>query len=144
MEKKDEKRERDEKELRQFQKWFKQLGMTLEEAYDQFMGELEEQEDDLILAAQCSDCLKLNIPPKQKDPGRFTVQCCFGKVQERALCDLGSSISLMPLSFARKWKIGKLTTLESMEIILADQSILKPSGEITDVLVKIKDLAFAV
>ncbi|MCI93216.1 hypothetical protein A2U01_0114514, partial [Trifolium medium] len=36
------KREQDEKELRQFQKWFKQLGMTLEEAYIEFIGELEE------------------------------------------------------------------------------------------------------
>ncbi|MCI01932.1 hypothetical protein A2U01_0022962, partial [Trifolium medium] len=40
--KKDEKREKDEMELRQFQKWFKQLGMTLEEAYEEFMGELED------------------------------------------------------------------------------------------------------
>ncbi|MCI56289.1 hypothetical protein A2U01_0077540, partial [Trifolium medium] len=59
-------------------------------------------------------------------------------------CDLGSSISLMPLSFARKWKIGKLTTPDSMEIILADQSIVRPSGKIKDVIVKIKDLAFPV
>ncbi|MCI74575.1 hypothetical protein A2U01_0095839, partial [Trifolium medium] len=64
--------------------------MTLEEAYDEFMEELEEQHEDLILVAQCSDCLRLSIPPKQKDPGRFTVQCCFGNVKERALCDLGS------------------------------------------------------
>ncbi|MCI57514.1 hypothetical protein A2U01_0078765, partial [Trifolium medium] len=31
-----------------------------------------------------------------------------------------------------------------MDIILADQSILKPSGEIKDVIVKIKDLGFPV
>ncbi|MCI69096.1 hypothetical protein A2U01_0090357, partial [Trifolium medium] len=41
-EEKNEKREKDEEELRQFQKWFAQLGMTLEEAYIEFMGELEE------------------------------------------------------------------------------------------------------
>ncbi|MCI90650.1 hypothetical protein A2U01_0111944, partial [Trifolium medium] len=49
-------------------------------------------------------------------------------------------ISLMPLSFAKKWKIGKLNTTDTMEIVLADQSILHPSAIIKDVLVKIKDL----
>ncbi|MCI43466.1 hypothetical protein A2U01_0064703, partial [Trifolium medium] len=33
--------EKDEKQLRQFQKWFAQLGMTLEESYLEFMEELE-------------------------------------------------------------------------------------------------------
>ncbi|PNX97142.1 hypothetical protein L195_g020365 [Trifolium pratense] len=42
VEKTKDKREKDEDELRHFQKWFKQLGMTLEEAYDEFMDELEE------------------------------------------------------------------------------------------------------
>ncbi|MCI41308.1 hypothetical protein A2U01_0062541, partial [Trifolium medium] len=42
IEVKKEKREKDEEELLQFQKWFKQLGMTLDEAYMEFMGELEE------------------------------------------------------------------------------------------------------
>ncbi|PNY00101.1 hypothetical protein L195_g023376 [Trifolium pratense] len=37
----EEKRKRDEKELRQLQKWFKQLWLTLEEAYDEFMEELD-------------------------------------------------------------------------------------------------------
>ncbi|MCI52201.1 hypothetical protein A2U01_0073445, partial [Trifolium medium] len=80
------------------------MGMTLEEAYEEFMGELEEQyEEDEILAAECSHCLRSKFPPKQKDPGTFTVPYCFGNVKERALCDLGSSINLMPLSFAKKW-----------------------------------------
>ncbi|MCI18541.1 hypothetical protein A2U01_0039695, partial [Trifolium medium] len=102
--------------------------MTLEEAYDEFMGELQEQyEEDKVLAAECSHCVKSRLPPKCKDPGRFTVPYCIGKAKERALCDLGSSISLMPLSFAKKWNVGKLTTTEAMEIVLADQSILNPS-----------------
>ncbi|MCI58164.1 hypothetical protein A2U01_0079417, partial [Trifolium medium] len=62
----------------------------------------------------------------------------------RALCDLGSSISLMPLSFGKKWKIGKLDTTDTLEIVLADQSILCPSAIIKDVLVEIKDLVFPV
>ncbi|MCI86243.1 hypothetical protein A2U01_0107523, partial [Trifolium medium] len=59
--------------------------------------------------------LRKETPTKQKDPGTFTVPVCFGSVQKRALCDLGSSISLMPLHFARKWKIGQLDTTHTME-----------------------------
>ncbi|MCI01706.1 hypothetical protein A2U01_0022733, partial [Trifolium medium] len=75
---------------------------------------------------------------------RFTVPCCIGKAKERALCYLGYSISLMPMYFTKKWNVGKLTTTETMELILADQSVLNPSGIIKDVLVKIKDLVFPV
>jgi PHD/YefM family antitoxin component YafN of YafNO toxin-antitoxin module len=35
-------REQDEEELPQLKKWFEKLRMTLEEAYDEFMGELDE------------------------------------------------------------------------------------------------------
>ncbi|PNX96610.1 hypothetical protein L195_g019820 [Trifolium pratense] len=38
----EEKRKRDENELRQLQKRFKQLGLTFEEAYDEFTEELDE------------------------------------------------------------------------------------------------------
>jgi hypothetical protein len=34
--------EKDEEELLEFKRWFAKLGMTLEEAYDDFMGELRE------------------------------------------------------------------------------------------------------
>ncbi|MCI35559.1 hypothetical protein A2U01_0056780, partial [Trifolium medium] len=84
------------------------------------------------------------LPPKQKDPGTFTVPFWIGNAKGRALCDLGSSISLMPLNFAEKWEIGKLDTSYNREIVLADQSVLHPSGLIKDVLVKIKDLVFPV
>ncbi|MCI37918.1 hypothetical protein A2U01_0059145, partial [Trifolium medium] len=96
--------------------------MTLEEAYDEFMGELQKYyEEEKIQAEECTQCLRSKLPHKQKDPGTFTVPCCFDNVKERALCDLGSSISMMPLSFAKKWKIGKLNTTDTMEIVLADQ-----------------------
>ncbi|MCI57446.1 hypothetical protein A2U01_0078697, partial [Trifolium medium] len=71
---KNEKREKDEEELRQFQKWFKQLGLTFEEAYLEFMGELEEYyEEEMTQAEACTEYLQRKLPPKQKDPGTFTV-----------------------------------------------------------------------
>ncbi|MCI73594.1 hypothetical protein A2U01_0094858, partial [Trifolium medium] len=70
--------------------------MTLEEAYVEFMGKLEEYyEEEKAQADNRAGLSQKKLPPKQKDPGTFTVLFCFGKVQGRALCDLGSSISLM-------------------------------------------------
>ncbi|MCI21225.1 hypothetical protein A2U01_0042391, partial [Trifolium medium] len=89
-------------------------------------------------------CLERQLPPKQKDPGMFAVPFCIGEEKGEALCYLGSSISQMPLDFAKKWKIGKIDAKHNREIILADQSVLRPSGIIKDVLVKIKDLVFPV
>jgi len=37
------------------------------------------------------------FPPKLPGPGSFSIPCVRGKVKiERALCDLGASINLMP------------------------------------------------
>ncbi|MCH98899.1 hypothetical protein A2U01_0019908 [Trifolium medium] len=108
------------------------------------MGELQEQREQEVLAEECTMFLQRKIPPKREDPGIFTVSCCIGKATERALCDLGASISLMPLSFLKKWNLGKLSTTEVMELVLADQSTLKPEGIIKHVLVKIKDMVFSV
>jgi hypothetical protein len=41
-----------------------------------------------------------NLPLKQKDPGAFTIPCVIGNASfKRALCDFGSSISVMPKHF---------------------------------------------
>ncbi|MCI44749.1 hypothetical protein A2U01_0065988, partial [Trifolium medium] len=53
------------------------------------MGELEEYYEEEM--TQAKGCTERKLPPKQKDPGTFTVPFCFGNVQGRALCDLGSS-----------------------------------------------------
>jgi len=47
--------------------------------------------------------------PKPKDPGSFPVPCMVGQVRiDRALCDLGISISLMPYSIFQKLGLDKL------------------------------------
>ncbi|MCI93483.1 hypothetical protein A2U01_0114781, partial [Trifolium medium] len=59
------------------------------------MEELEEYyEEETTQAEMCTEHPQRKLPPKQKDPWTFTVHFCFGNVQGRALCDLGSSISL--------------------------------------------------
>ena len=53
----------------------------------------------VALSEECSAILQKEFPPKLKDLGSFTIPCAIGNaVFERALCDLGASINLMPWS----------------------------------------------
>jgi hypothetical protein len=112
-------------------------------SYAKFMKEvltnkrkLEDYET-VMLTEECSALLQNKLPPKLKDPGSFTIPCTIGdKYFEHALCDLGASINLMPLSLYKKLGIGeaKATTIS---LQLADRSIKHPRGIIEDVLVKV-------
>ncbi|XP_010534164.1 PREDICTED: uncharacterized protein LOC104809785 [Tarenaya hassleriana] len=49
------------------------------------------------------------LPPKMSDPVSFSIPCKLGNIEiDRALCDLGASVSLMPLSIYKKLNIGEL------------------------------------
>ena len=49
------------------------------------------------------------FPPKLPNLGSFCMLCIMGKVEiERALFDLGASVSLMPYSLFRKLHLGLL------------------------------------
>lgn len=82
-------------------------------SYDKFLKEilsnkkkLEDNETD-TLTAECSAIIQNNMPPKLKDPGSFSIPCVSGKfVIDKALCDLGANVSLMPLSICEKIKLG--------------------------------------
>ena len=63
----------------------------------------------VALTEECSAIIQRKLPPKLKDPGSFTVPCAFGDtIFERALCDLGASINLMPLSIYRQLGLGEV------------------------------------
>ena len=52
---------------------------------------------------ECSIVIRKKLPPKLKDPGSITIPYAIGKLSiGRALCDLGASLTLMPLSLCRK------------------------------------------
>jgi len=60
-------------------------------------------DENIALSENCSAILQTKLPPKLKDPGAFTISCTIGKVNVgRALCDLGASINLLPLSMMKK------------------------------------------
>ncbi|PNY00100.1 hypothetical protein L195_g023375, partial [Trifolium pratense] len=48
----------------------------------------------------------------------------------------------MPLKFTKKWEIGELNINYEKEIVLADQSIIRPSGIMKDVIVKVNNMLF--
>ncbi|XP_047942786.1 uncharacterized protein LOC125189564 [Salvia hispanica] len=79
---------------------------------------------------------------KQRDPGQFIIRCQIGEGKvDKALCDLGSSINLMPLKYYEKLNIGPLKTSD-VTLRLADNSSIKTVGMIEDVLVKVDDFIF--
>lgn len=46
------------------------------------------------------------IPPKMKDPGEFNITCTIGGLKiPHALCDIGSSIIVIPLSKFKELEI---------------------------------------
>ncbi|XP_061352220.1 uncharacterized protein LOC133297150 [Gastrolobium bilobum] len=96
----------------------------------------------VALTEESSAVIKKGLPSKVKDPGRFSTPCTIGNVKVgRALCDLGASVNLMPLSFARSLGIMKMkSTLMSLQF--ADKSIKRPEEVLEDVLVKVNDYIF--
>ena len=88
--------------------------------------------------------IQKNLPEKMKDPGSFTIPCTIGGFDiQKALCDLGASINLMPLSVARRLSLGELT-LTTITLQMADRTMAKPEGVIEDVLVKVGKFVFPV
>ncbi|XP_050909923.1 uncharacterized protein LOC127123773 [Lathyrus oleraceus] len=60
-----------------------------------------------------------------------------------ALCDLGSSINVIPLKKVKELKVGEITP-SNMTLTLADSSVTQPIGILRDVLVHVNILVFPV
>ncbi|XP_042016265.1 uncharacterized protein LOC121764286 [Salvia splendens] len=96
------------------------------------------------LTENCSAIIQQKMPAKMKDPGSFNISCVIGNDrQTKALCDLGASINLMPLSFFRKLKFGVLK-LTTFTLQMADKSVKFPNGLLENVLVRVIDFIFPV
>ncbi|GJV72421.1 ribonuclease H-like domain-containing protein [Tanacetum coccineum] len=63
------------------------------------------------------------LPRKKKDPGSFTLPCYINNVCfEKALTDLGASISVMPLSTCLNLRLGELGHTK-LTVELADRMV---------------------
>lgn len=82
------------------------------------------------------------LPPKMKDPVKFTITCTIGGVNiPHSLCDLGSSIDVMPLNKFKELKHGEVIP-SNMTLTLADSTITHLIGIIQDMLVHVDCLVF--
>ena len=73
----------------------------------------------IAITEECSVILQNKIPPKLKDSGIFSIPFSIGNsVAGKALCDLGASINLKPLSMFKRLKLGeaKPTTI-SLQLV---------------------------
>ncbi|PHT51794.1 Cytochrome c oxidase subunit 3 [Capsicum baccatum] len=90
----------------------------------------------------CSAIATRSIVQKKADPRAFTIPCTVGSLNfAKALCDLGSSINLMPLSIYKKLGLGDPTPT-NMRLVMADRSVKRPVGILNDVLVKVSSFIF--
>ena len=112
-------------------------------SYVKFMKDILSQKRRLAdfetvnLTEECSAILQRKLPQKLKDPGSFTIPCTIGNaIFERALCDLGASINLMPLSIFKHLGLGEARPT-TVTLQLAYISLKHPRGVTEDVLVKV-------
>ncbi|CAJ2642402.1 unnamed protein product [Trifolium pratense] len=117
-------------------------------SYAKFLKELltkkrKPLDDEMVsMTEECSALIQRKLPQKKKDPGSFTIPCSIGTLTiEKALCDLGASINLMPLSMMKKIP-GAVAKPTKMSLSLADRSVVHPEGILHDVLVKVAGFVF--
>ncbi|GJW53948.1 zinc knuckle CX2CX4HX4C containing protein [Tanacetum coccineum] len=87
------------------------------------------------------EVLQHQLPPKELNPGSFTLPCTIGKFNFYAMADLGASINVIPRSI---FEHLHLTDLKKTNMLceMADMSKKAPFGIVENVLVKIDKFLF--
>ncbi|XP_057249960.1 uncharacterized protein LOC104891359 [Beta vulgaris subsp. vulgaris] len=138
-------------EFQKFLKMFKQLHINIPfidalmqiPSYSKLLKEIMskkkklEKYETIALSEECSAMIQKKLPPKLKDPGSFSIPCTIGDIKfSKALCDLGASVSLMPLSICKKLGLHNIKST-TVSLQLADRSIKYPIGILENVLIKV-------
>ncbi|XP_073526341.1 uncharacterized protein [Phyllobates terribilis] len=90
----------------------------------------------VALSQECSALIQNKLPPKLEDPGSFSVPMVIGRSTYQALCDLGASVSIIPLSICRKLDLGEPRPVK-MTLLMADRSTTRPVGILEDIPIQI-------
>ncbi|XP_057984621.1 uncharacterized protein LOC131169411 [Hevea brasiliensis] len=91
----------------------------------------------VALIEECSAILQNKLPSKLKDLGSFSITCLIGSMNiDKALCDLGASVSLMPLSICKKLDVGEFKPA-IISLQLADRSVKYPVGTLENIPIKV-------
>ncbi|KAG7585657.1 Ribonuclease H-like superfamily [Arabidopsis thaliana x Arabidopsis arenosa] len=99
---------------------------------------IQEVQGMVVLSHECSAIIQKKIIPKKLgDPGSFTLPCSLGPLAfNKCLCDLGASVSLMPLSVAKRLGFTQYKSY-NISLILADRSVRIPHGLLEDLPIRI-------
>ncbi|GJX49844.1 reverse transcriptase domain-containing protein [Tanacetum coccineum] len=88
-----------------------------------------------------SKVLPCQLPPKELNPGNFTLPYTIGSLKFYAMVDLGASINVIPKSMFEHLKLARLKKT-NMLVEMADMTKRAPIGIVENVLVKIDKFLF--
>ncbi|XP_057997671.1 uncharacterized protein LOC131176625 [Hevea brasiliensis] len=96
-----------------------------------------EDYETVALTEEYSTILQNKLPPKLKDLGNFSIPCLIDNMNiDKALCDLGASVSLMPLSICKKLDVGELKPT-TISLQLANRSVKYLVGILENIPIKV-------
>ena len=94
-----------------------------------------EHDESIALTKEYIAIIQRKLPPKLKDLRLFNIPCTIRKLKiGNALCDLGASINLMPLSTMKKLDCGEPKPTH-MTFTLSDRYINYPYVVLEDMFV---------
>ncbi|KAL1215972.1 RNA-directed DNA polymerase-like protein [Cardamine amara subsp. amara] len=98
---------------------------------------IQEVQGMVVVSHECSAIIQRKVV-KLDDPGCFTLPCSLGPFTfKNCLCDLGASISRMPLSVAKRLGFSKFKAT-NISLVLADRSVRIPHGMLEDLPLRIR------
>ena len=103
-------------------------------AYTKFLKEILSRKRSM--SELTDEVRSLDLPEKLGDPGKFAITIGIGAYRFKALCDLGASASLLPLSIWSKTNMGPLVPM-NMRLYMADGSCVQPTGVVDDFPVQV-------
>ncbi|KAG7536911.1 Retrotransposon gag domain [Arabidopsis suecica] len=108
---------------------------------DMIKERIREVQGKVVLSHECNAIIQTKIIPKKLgELGSFTLPCSLGPlVFSKCLCDLGASVSLMPLSVAKRLGFSKYKSC-NITLILGDRSVRLAHGLSEDLPIMIKNV----
>jgi len=99
-----------------------------------------EEHEITSLTEECSATVQNKLPAKLKDLDSFSIPCLIANVCiDCVLCDLGSSVSLIPLSICEKLDLGEMRPITT-SLQFADHSMKYTVAVLKDAPIKVGDL----
>ncbi|XP_074300794.1 uncharacterized protein LOC141632114 [Silene latifolia] len=109
--------------------------------YTNFLAEVTSKKESIddhelvVSKEECSSVVSSKVPIKLDDPGNFSITCTVGNQKvDNALCDLGASVSIIPLVIMKRLELKSLART-SITIKLVNGMIKSPIGVLRDMVV---------